>query len=229
MTIKTHLPWPLRVVFLGLVMGLGLAVAMWTYELGRNLTGLGKNVNYQQFVSMQTELEKMNAERDKLSALADAAESQLTIERSAQKQLAAQVLGLEAENIKLKEDLAFFEKLLPVQANVSGLTIRQLNAEIIGVNQLKYRLLVMQGGKAANDFVGNLQLVVTVVNGGKSAMMTFPDGNINDTGRDKFKLKFRHYQRVEGMLTLPPGASIKAVQVRVLEKGQVRAQQSVNL
>jgi hypothetical protein len=34
---------------------------------------------------------------------------------------------------------------------------------------------------------------------------------------------------VEGMLTLPQGVLIKAVQARILDKGQIRAQQSANL
>jgi hypothetical protein len=76
-------------------------------------------------------------------------------------------------------------------------------------------------------FVGNLQLAVTTLQDGKSAMMVFPENNPNEL--DKFKLNFKHYQRVEGVLTLPQGASVKLVQARVLERGQIRAQQAANL
>lgn len=227
MTIKTHMPWPLRVVFIASVLGLGAAVAMWTYDLGRSFTGFGAMPSRGQVASLKEQVDKLTTERDQYLSTVNAAESQLNIERSAQKQLASQVKLLEQENTKLKEDLAFFESLLPASTGTQGVAIRRLKADIIAPNQLRYRLLVMQGGKGERDFVGNLQLAVTVVQAGKSAMMVFPDGKPEEA--DKYKLGFKHYQRLEGVLTLPEGASMKAIQARILERGQVRAQQSANL
>jgi hypothetical protein len=227
MTIRTRLPWPLRAIFLAVVVGVGGAIAMWGYDLGRSLTGFNPGLNREQLANYKEQLGKLSNERDLLSTTANGAESQLNIQRSTEKQLAAQVKVLEADNAKLKEDLAFFESLLPVNANSQGVSIRRLKAEIVAPNQLRYRLLIMQGGKGEHDFVGNLQLSVTVLQGGKSAMMVFPEATSTDT--EKFKLGFKHYQRIEGVLTLPDGASMKAVQARILEKGQLRAQQSANL
>lgn len=226
MTIKTDLPWPLKVALIGLMLGLGGAVAMWTYDLGRSFTGFRSGATTEQLAVFKEQIDKLGAERDQFSSTVNAAESQLNIERSAQKQLAAQVRALEAENVRLKEDLAFFESLLPVDTG-QGIAIRRLKAEMIAPNQLRYRLLVMQGGKGGRDFVGDLQFTVTVLQGGKSAMMIFPQGNSGEP--NKYKLGFKHYQRMEGVLTLPEGVSVKTIQARVLEKGQIRAQQSANL
>lgn len=227
MTIRTQLPWPLKAVFLAIVVGVGGAIAMWGYDLGRSLTGFNPGANREQLASYKEQLERLSSERDQLSTTANGAESQLNIQRSAEKQLAAQVKALEGDNAKLKEDLAFFESLLPVNTNSQGVSIRRLKAEIVAPNQLRYRLLIMQGGKGEHDFVGNLQLTVTVLQGGKSAMMIFPETASTDT--EKFKLGFKHYQRIEGVLTLPEGATMKTVQARILERGQIRAQQSANL
>jgi hypothetical protein len=228
MTIKTDLPWPLRVAFIGIVLGLGGAVAMWTYDLGRNITGFNPGAINQRLTLLKEQVEKLSSERDQFSTTVNAAESQLNIERSAQNQLAEQVKVLETENTKLKEDLTFFESLLPADSG-KGIAIRRLKADLVAPNQLQYRVLVMQGGrgKGKPDFVGNLQLAVTVVQEGKSVMMMFPSGNSGEV--DKFKLGFKHYQRAEGVLTLPDGASVKTVQARILENGQIRAQQSANL
>lgn len=170
---------------------------------------------------------QLRQELDKFSSMANAAESQLNIERSAQKQLMMQVKTLEADKVKLKEELAFFESLLPADASAQGISIRRLKADVIAPNQLRYQLLVMKGGKGDRLFTGNLQLVVTVIQGGKSAMISFADGKAGDGG--KFKLAFKQYQRVEGVLTLPEGVTMKAVQARILENGQLRTQLSVNL
>jgi hypothetical protein len=226
MTIKSDLPWPLKVAFIGIMLGLGAATAMWAFDSSGSFAGIGPVPSHRQFSEIREKIDALTLERDRYSSQVNAAESQLNIERSAQKQLAAQVRILESENAKLKEDLAFFESLLPADTG-SGITIRRLRIEPIAPNQLRYRLLIMQGGKGSRDFAGDLQFAVTVVQAGKSAMIVFPHGNPNEA--NKLKLNFRHYQRVEGMLTLPEGASAKIIQARVLEKGQIRAQQSANL
>jgi len=226
-SIRRHLPWPLRLLLVTVVLGLAGAIALATYDLGRSLAGRSSGVSQVEVGSLRERLVQVTAERDRYAGGVDTAESQLQIERSAQQQLAAQVKNLVTENARLKEDLAFFESLLPASTGAAGITIRRLSAEMIAPNQLKYRLLVMQGGKGERDFVGNLQLAVTVVREGKSAMIVFPDSKPGES--DKFKLAFRHYQRLEGVVSLPEGVTMQAVQARILEKGQLRAQQSAKL
>ncbi len=202
-------------------------MAMWVYDLGRSLTGFNPAVSREKLAIYRQQVEKLQTERDGLSTTVNASHSQRTMEEAAQNQLMKQLKVLETENLKLKEDLAFFESLLPSTTGPQGISVRRFKAELIASNQLRYRLLIMQGGKGEQDFVGNLQLVVTVMQQGKGAMMTFPDTHSSNTGQ--YKLEFKHYQRLEGVLTLPDGVTIKSVQARIMDKGQVRAQQSVNL
>lgn len=195
--------------------------------MGRGLTGATTDRIREQLAEYKAQVEQLAAERDRYSTTVNAAESQLNIERSAQKQLVLQVKALEAENARLQEDLAFFDSLLPNTSGARGVAIRRLKVEKIAPNQLRYRLLVMQGGRGERHFSGSLQLVVTTSQDGKNAMMIFPPEDSADQG--KFKLGFKHYQRVEGVLTLPEGVETKVVLARVLENGQVRTQLSTNL
>lgn len=227
MTIKRHMPWPLRALILVVVIAVGGAMAMWAYDLGRNnFSGLNPDGMRDRVEVLSEQVKKLNTERDQFSTTANAAESQLNIERSAQAQLAGQIKTLEAENAKLKEDLSFFQSLLPTNVGADGVTIQRLKAEIVAQNQVRYQLLAIQGEKG-RQFVGNLQFSVTVLQNGKSVIINFPEQNATDLAR--YKLAFKYYQRVDGVLTLPEGATIKAIQARVLERGQMRAQQSVNL
>lgn len=227
MTIKRHMPWPLRALILAVVIGVGGAMAMWAYDLGRNnFSGLNPDGMRDRVDALSEQIKKLNAERDQFSTTANAAESQLNIERSAQAQLAGQIKTLEAENAKLKEDLSFFQSLLPTNVGADGVTIQRLKAEIVAPNQVRYQLLAIQGEKG-RQFVGNVQFSVTVLQGGKSVIINFPEQNATDLAR--YKLAFKYYQRVDGVLTLPEGVTIKSIQARVLERGQTRAQQSVNL
>jgi hypothetical protein len=225
MQVKSQRPWSLTLLILVLAIALGGAAALWIYDLGRAFAGLNK-LSSADAQTYQARIAKLTGERDRYSTTVNSADSQLTIERSAQKQLAAQVKSLEAENNKLKEDLAFFESLLPADTRSQEISIRWFTTEMVTPNQVRYRVLLMQGGRGKTDFSGSLQLAVTTLQAGRTAVILFPLAKSVDA--DKFKLLFRHYQRVEGTLTIPDGASVKSVQARVIENGQVRAQISAS-
>ncbi len=141
--------------------------------------------------------------------------------------LMRELKGLEEENTRLKEDLAFFEGLLPASDKLS---IHRLKVEQdVLPGEYRYRLLILQGGKRDRPFQGTLQFVVSVQRGDRDDMIIFPGKN--EKASPSFKLNFRHFYRGEGTFRVPPAAKVTAVQVRVLENGsdQARAAQSVNL
>lgn len=226
MSVKSHFSWPLRALLMVVVLGLGGALALWIYNLGRNITGFDPAVSKVQLTQLQEQVAQLGSERDRLSAIANSAESRLNIEISTQQQLAIQVKAVTAENNRLKEDLAFFERLLPAATGPEGVALRRLEAELVAPNQIRYQLLAMQGGKGQRPFAGTLQFAVSVSHEGKNSVLLFPDAKVPDTSA--FRLEFKHYQRAEGWLTLPDGVHVKSVQARVLEQGKMRAQQSVN-
>lgn len=226
MTINHQQPWPIKLALIALVLGVGGAIALWTYDLGRSFA-FGPKFSAKQVQLLQKQIELISAERDQLASTANTVESKENIEKSTQKQLTEQVKALTTENLKLKDDLVFFESLMPSSTGAEGITIKRIKAEMQGPGQLRYQILVMQGGKGNRDFGGEVQLTLTLVQAGKPAMMQFPDAKAGESG--KIKLLFRHYQRLDGVITLPDGATVKTVLVKVMDKGQQRAQQSINL
>ena len=120
---------------------------MWSYDASHGVHSGHPDNAKEQLAKYKDQVEQLIAERDKYSTTVNGAESQLNIERSAQKQLAEQVKALESENTRLKEDLAFFESLLPNATGPLGISIRRLKIDQVAPNQIRYRLLIMQGGK----------------------------------------------------------------------------------
>lgn len=226
LTISHAWPWHIKIGVAVLVLALVAVLAWWTYDLGRNFA-FGSRFNRNQLQEMQATIDRLTAERDKLQLDANTIESKQNIDHSMQKQLAEQVKTLTTENQKLKDDLAFFEGLMPSGTGTDGITVQNLKIEAQGPGQLRYRALVMQGVKNTKDFEGELQFSVNLVQAGKPVTMLFPDPKSGEAG--KLKLSFKHYQRLEGVITIPDGATTKNVQVKVLERGVVRAQQAVNL
>ena len=160
--------------------------------------------------------------------MANSSESKLAIERTAQTQLAAQVKALQEENAVLKEDLAFFESIIPADGRQNaGLAINRFKVERGASGQYRYRLLLVQGGKRDREFQGNYVLQVQLVQDGKSAMMNLP--RPEQPNNSTFKLNFKYFQRLEGMFQVPVGATVKSVQVRIFENGAPRAEQTYNV
>ena len=146
--------------------------------------------------------------------------SLITTEKAAQASLAAQVRTLEAENRQLRDDLGFFERLIPASGG-EGVAIRGLQAEVVAGTQLKWQVLLIHPVKNASEFHGKLEVKVAGTLGGKPWMMDVPGG--------PQPLQFKQYRRVEGMIDLPPQAVVKNVSARVLEGTTTRAVQSIEL
>nr|WP_314862277.1 DUF6776 family protein [uncultured Undibacterium sp.] len=226
MTINQHLPWPIKFALFAVVIGVGGAIAMWTYDMGRSFA-FGPKFSPEQMTVLQEKIESLTEERDKLQATAATIDSQQNIEKSVQKQLTDQINTLTAENNRIKDDLAFFESLMPSANRPQGITLQKTKIELAAPNQLRYRALVMQGGKTVRDFSGEMHISLTLVQAGKPVMMEYPDPKSGEAA--KLKLSFKHYQRLEGQIILPEGAIVKSAQMTVLEKGELRAKQALSL
>lgn len=229
-TVRSQLPWPLRALLGFLVLAVAAAAGVAIYEYGRQFAGPDRRDLKLEIERLQSQVRELGAERDRYAALSTAYESQLQVERGAQEQLAKQVSVLESESNRLKEDLSFFESLLPAAANAKGVVIRsfRVQPDDQATNVMRYRLLVQQAGKAERDFVGGVQMNVAFAQGGRNFILAVPNP-ATDADDSALPLSFRHYQRVEGTFTLPEGAVVRSVQVRIVANGEIRVQQSFNL
>jgi hypothetical protein len=227
MTVKTHVAWYWRMLGLVAVLSCSLALAAWIYDAGRRYAGFDRSEAEQELSQLRESAGKMVQETTALRASVNASESKLQIERSAQTQLGRQVKALEDENARLKEDLAFFENLIPSENRDNTLSINRFRAEPGALpGEYRYRLLLLQGGRRDKPFQGNLQLLVTLQKDGKDAIIALPE----EGAAQAYKISFKYFQRVEGTFRVAPGARVKMVQVRVFENGfaQERATQSFN-
>ena len=210
---------------------MSLAVGLWLYETGRRYAGFDSGEARQERSELQQRLVAVEQEAARLRSVVDSSDSRLQIERTAQGQLAKQVKVLEEENARLKEELAFFESLVPGERKEDRLTIHRFKVEPNGMpGEYRYRMLVYQGtARESHEFQGSVQLVVTLQRESKNVIVTLPEGR--GASDPNYKLSFRRVQRVEGLFKVDSSAQVKTVQVRVLENGsaQPRAIQSYSL
>lgn len=219
MAVRSALPWPFRWLVMAIVLGFSAAVALWAFEFGKGIAGLDTS-GKEELVQLRADIQRLREERDKAQSVANTSGSQLTTERAAQERLAMQIRTLETENRALRDDLGFFEKLIPA-SGAEGVAIRALQAEVIADTQMKWQVLVIQPLKNAPEFNGKLEVSLSGVLAGKPWSMVLPAG--------PQPLRFRQYQRMEGVVDLPPQAVVKNVSAKVVEGTVTRAVQSIKL
>jgi hypothetical protein len=222
MIVRSHLPWPLRWAVVALMFGFSAALALWAFEFGKDIAGLDRS-GRAELVNLRVEVERLREEREKALSTANIAESLLKTEKAAQETLVQNLRRLEAENVELKSNLGFFEKLLPANANSNaGLIIRGLQAEMKSAGNLRYQMLLMQPGKSPQEFAGRYEITLTGTLDGKPWNWAQPSG--------AHALQLKQYLRVEGAIDCPAAALVQTVSVKVIDKaGTTRASESVKL
>jgi hypothetical protein len=226
MSVRSALPWPFRWAVFAIVFGFCAAIALWAFEFGKEIAGLdtGTKEELQQtrsaLATLRAEMAALKSERDKAQRVANTADTLLISDKAAQERLAAQAKQLEADNRSLRDDLGFFEKLIPT-AGVGGISIRALQAEVRSEREIKWQVLVIQASKNPPAFSGQLELSFSGLQNGKPWMSALPGG------AQAFKLQ--QYGRLEGVFELPPQVVVKGVTAKVLDGSVTKAMQSIKL
>ena len=228
--VRTLVPWYLRWLGLAVMLAFSAALAAWMYDAGRRFAGFDRSEVEQEMSAARNELVKLRDELEKLRALANAADSKVSIERTTQQRLAQQIKGMEQENARLREELAIFESMLASEtASAAPLSILRFKVEPdLLPGEFRYRVLLLaSGSRRGKEFQGRLELVVALTEEGRSAMITVPAAGDAEAGN--FRLAFKHFQRIDGVFRVNPKARLGNVQLRVYETGTAEPKVSQNV
>jgi len=219
MAVRSALPWPFRWLLGAVVLGFSGALALWAFEVGKDIAGLDRNAK-QELVQLRAEVQLLRGDLAKAQSVANTSESLLTAEKAAQEQLANHIRQLEMDNQTLRSDLGFFERLIP-GSGTDALSIRGLQVERLSEGQLKWQALMIQASKNAPEFKGALEITFTGTLDGKPWSMahaSVPQAVL-----------IRSYLRQEGIVAIPPLAVVKIVTAKILQGGAVKSVQIVKL
>lgn len=220
--VRTHVAWYWYAMALLALVVLVAVSAWWLAKRGE--VSLIEN----EVASLRSQAQSQEAEIIRLRLLTGTEQSAVQMERTAQTQLLARLKQLEQENALLKEDMALFERLVPVDVAESTVKIERLGllAEP-EAGKYRYRLLVrFQPGKQEKEFKGRLQLTLTTLSGGRESQVNLPAGK--EAPAD-YQIDVRNFLRKEGVIALAPGTRVKRIEARILQGGNVRATLQTNL
>jgi len=219
--VRTQVPWYLRWLGFAVMLAFSAALAAWMYDAGRRFAGFDRSEVEQEINAARSELLKLREELERLRAVANAADSKVSIERTAQQKLAQQIKGMEQENARLREELAIFESMLSSSetAGTAPLSVLRFKVEPdVLPGEFRYRVMLLAAGaRRGKEFQGKLELVVGLTEDGRSAMITVPGAG--DADAANFRLAFKHFQRIDGIFRVSPKAKVASVQLRVYEAG----------
>jgi hypothetical protein len=219
MAVRSAMPWPLRWATVAVMLGLSAAIALWTFEMGVSIAGLDKAAKLE-LTKLREEVAELRAERDKSQSIANISGSLLTAEKAAQEKMLGQIRQLESENRLLRDDLGFFEKLLPA-GGADSAAIRGLQAEKLSDMQVKWQVLVIQPVRDAPVFNGKLEITFSGTLAGKPWTMGLAGG--------AQPLQFKQYRRVEGVLDVPAQAVVQTITAKLIEGTVTRSVQAIKL
>ena len=228
MAIRSQLAWYWRWLANALMIVV-VAAAVWILvQNSYRITGFSLDEVRDQVRTLEDENRTMKRELEAARGTLIERDRQLQIERASQTELARSVAQLQEENALLKEDLGFLRRLMSSGATPEGIGVTDLKIERgARPNEYRYRMVLTQGGQRKQDFRGRVQLVARVQEGPGVNSITFPDPASADGGT----FEFRFYHKVEGRFTIPPGAALRNVEVRVLAVpgGQVKLSRTINM
>ena len=231
LSVRTHWSWKVKGTILGVTALVLAGLFYGGFDAGRIFAGfnVGKVQEEQQRLTAELGIARAENAQLKRDSIELTNNSQMAL--GAKEVLSKQIVTLQQENTQLKEEAAFFEKLMGNKNGAkNGLAVQRLQAERDSVGTYRFRALVVQGS-AESSFKGRLSLTATIVMDGDGKRINISLPEEQPALLPSLALDFKTYQRVEGVFNVPANAQLKMLQIRVLPAGSStpKAQQSIQL
>jgi hypothetical protein len=219
LAVRPHVPWYVRwAIMLPFMLVMGFLV-WWAYDAGMALAGFHRGEAEQEITALRERVQELEIQSDGQANQIAVHERQAQIQQAAADEVLEQVNALHDENLRLREDLSFFQSLPLTAGRDAELSIHSLKLEPASLpGEYHCRMLLVQGvQRRGRVFQGNLQIVVNGEQGGQKVVLQFPAPDSAEVAAQH--LNFKYYQRVERIFRLPDGVHIDSVEIRVFEKG----------
>lgn len=224
--VRTHVAWYWRGLILSVAFGVGAALVWLIYDVS-GMTSFDRDASGRGLEQLSARVRQLEAENKQLQSARVKIDRHTRIDVEVQKNLERELKTLQGENAALKEELAFIRGM--ASADHSGAVNIQrfmVKKEVPGT--YRFQLLLVQAGQKEQIFRGRLQLAVTAQGSNGKRVQIFPG---NAAGDEKFEIRLKAYQSIEGSFQLAPGLVVKSVEARIFSEGstQFKLSKTVNV
>ena len=205
--VRAHFAWywlPLA-AFGALILGYGAAYMQFA---GSQLRGM-----HQKIVDVDTRSQAMQFKLVQ-------AERQLQVERAAQLNLSRELDSVQAESMRLKEDIAFYQNIFNERKGLREIRLHTFKVnKAPGNTDYDYHILLMQAGNHDKVVDGSLTLTLYGTPPGEAQPQAIA---MQGSANLKQNLSFKYYQQVDGKFSLPAEVKPAYLLLEFVEKGAGR-------
>ena len=218
--VRSRRPWWGRAA---IMLGTGAVIAgmwWWGIDFEQVFGGFDRQAIETRLAGLDAEAARLRVESGELRIRNSRLESDLAMSRGAEQALAQQVAELAAENVRLKDETTFLQKVVADSSNQAGLSIPKFSIDREGDAAYRYSLIVVRGGNPRGEFEGHVWLQAEFAPDAPATTgqtVTLPEDQPDS--KAALSLKFKYYQRVEGTLRVPPGLKLAALTAKAYENG----------
>ena len=211
-------PWVLLIIIVGF--GLLLAWGALTFYSSNDATAKRLKLLEQSLDARQAEMEAMAAERDELLSRNAALERASQIDREAVRKIRESLQEDQEERLSMEEELTFLRGMMAdkesrTALNIVSVALNRTDEERV----VKYSFTVRKTLNDGETATGSIFLAVDGEEEGKAHW--YPLRELTDDNRESLRMKFNHFQDVEGTLKLPASftPSHLVIEIKPTEKG----------
>ena len=185
------------------ILALALAALIaWTwmsYDLGRQRAGYDSDLAAGKASELKAEIRALKKQREELRLIAANHERAGQIDRDAVRHAQSEIKGLQEERADLRRQVAFLRQLLAT--NEGPLQIKEFELHHVGNAGYRYRFTVARVQQDDEALDGEIRVAVRGKLQGVARYLPLSELTAGKTA--VHKMRFKHFQRVEGTFKLP--------------------------
>jgi len=187
-------PAKAALTLVALVLVAGSAVA--AYWLGTRATD-----SQEMATQFKQDLEAERQRNQRLQRSLAQVERQLRIDKTAYSELSAALTASNAQMAELDSELKFYRSIISPADNQSGVKIQDFSVERGDeAEQYRYKLVLIQALKHNQTVQGTVNIAIKGTQDGDERVLNAPAG-----GEKPIAVKFKYFQNLQGVISLPPG------------------------
>ena len=226
LVVEPHRPWRKYVVVV--LLGVVAALAFHDVQLQARIAALDAEAGYQAAARVRAESALAGAQtltaslREKVARL----ERRHQVDTEAYHEVDLEMRRIQDQILALREEVMFYRRIMSADRG-RGLSIQTLAIKPEGAGE-RYHFELVLTRAINNDRVaeGSVALTISGERGGRPAELSH--ASVIESGEGRLEFRFKYFQRLEGLFSLPPDFVPRRVFVKVDAKGgkQARVEQS---
>lgn len=203
---------------LWLTMGAAAVLAGWSwfaYDYGRQDAGFHSAAASDRQQRLKAQIKVLETEREHLLLATANHQRASQIDRNAARRVQEDIKSLQEERAELKRQVAFLKELIanndgPIQ--VKDFRLRAVSGE----RQFQYAFTVSNAHRNLGELNGQINIVVR--GQAEGVARYFRLGDLTGGKLKAHRMRFKHFQNVQGKLTLPENFSPQTITVEIVPR-----------